>query len=90
MYNRGKDGQPRGFGFSGFSVKSSGSAAGGPSGGRGGARGGGGGNPVRKGTSVETHLAQIGFGMPGSLAPARGFGGAASNLGKRRIKSEEE
>ena len=74
MYNRGKDGQPKGFGFGGFSVKSSASSSN---------------NPVRKGTSVETHLAQIGFGMPGSMAPARGFGGI-SNIGKRRVKSEEE
>ena len=41
----------------------------------------------RKGISVETHLAQMGYGMPGGIG-ARGYGG--SWLGKRRVKSEEE
>ena len=76
MYNRGKDGQPKGFGFGGFSMKSASSSSTSN-------------NPLRKGTSVETHLAQIGFGMPGSMAPSRGYGGG-SNIGKRRVKSEEE
>lgn len=82
MYHKGGDGKPRGFGFSGFSfVPASGSS----------------GtttnampppsniskNIVPRRTGPETQLAQVGYGVTN-----RSYG--SSNIGKRRIRSEEE
>merc|ERR1711976_239776 len=72
MFNPGGGGQPRGFGFGGFSIGSgAGPRAGGP----------------RKSVGVETQLAQMGYGVAGMAG--RSYGGHL-NIGKRRVKSEEE
>ena len=41
----------------------------------------------RKGTSIETHMAQMGYNIPG--LGGRGYGSSTA-LGKKRVKSEEE
>ena len=46
----------------------------------------GGFNIQRKGTSIETHMAQMGF--TGAMG-GRGYGPSTS-IGKKRVKSEEE
>ena len=70
MFNKGGNGQPKGFGFGGFAIQ-----------------------PKRPGP--ESQLAQMGYGMMGSHGMLGGQsgtskGGYTSNIGKRRVKSEEE
>ena len=79
MFNPGGTGRPRGFGFGGFSI-GSGSGAGG-------AAPMGAGGP-RKSIGVETQMAQMGYGGVAGMA-GRSYGGHL-NIGKRRVKSEEE
>lgn len=76
MYNNSSGGgKPRGFGFGGFSIgSSSGSSSSAPF--------------RKKGTGIETQMAQVGYGMGAGMA-GRSYGGHM-NIGKRRVKSEEE
>lgn len=84
MYHKGGDGKPKGFGFEGFGFVKAGSSSSGSSGSGSSSSQSQGLTPASGFAAMSMGSSSFRFGAPGRTT------GYHTNLGKRRVRSEEE